>query len=391
MELYSHQKKAIEELHNGCILVAGVGTGKSLTALGYFLTKVWALDKSTPLYIITTAMKRDSSEWEADALKIGIGVDKDISLVVDSWNNIGKYLGVSDAFFIFDEQRAVGKGQWARTFVKIARRNKWIMLTATPGDTWMDYIPVFLANNFYRYRKDFLERHVVFSPYTKYPKVQRYTDVDELVRLRDSITVTMFYRKPTEAHEITKIFPYDEKAYKEITDTRWDFDKDAPIENYSQLCSKWRSISNASEERYLEVLRIMQEHPRIIVFYNFDYELEGLRELLSINNITFAERNGHKHEEVPKGERWAYLVQYASGSEAWNCIETDCIIFFSLNYSYKMMKQSMGRIDRLNTSYTDLYYYRFRSDSKIDKAIERCLNRKQNFNEKMYCEKGKLL
>lgn len=387
MELYDHQNDAIQKLHNGAILVAGVGTGKSLTALGYFLQKVYKDNPIIPLYIITTARKRDTHEWEMECIKSGIGVTYDISVTVDSWNNITKYLDVSDAFFIFDEQRAVGRGQWAKAFVKIARRNKWIMLTATPGDTWMDYIPVFLANNFYRNRSEFIKRHVVFSPYTKFPKVEKYLEVDELIRLRDSILVNMFFHKPATVMEETIVVDYDILAYKELLKTRWDFEKECPIENYSQLCSLLRKISNSHESRIKELLLVLNKHSKCIIFYNYNYELDTLRAVLESNGIEYAEWNGQKHEELPEGERWCYLVQYNAGAEGWNCTQADTLIFYSLNYSYKTSEQAKGRINRLNTPFTNLYYYRFRTESSIDKAIERCLSRKQKFNEKLFIDK----
>jgi hypothetical protein len=49
-----------------------------------------------------------------------------------------------------------------------------------------------------------------------------------------------------------------------------------------------------------------------------------------------------------------------------------------------MMTQAAGRIDRLNTPFTDLYYYVFKSGAPIDQAIDRALRAKRNFNEKLF-------
>ena len=384
IELMPHQKEAIRKLHNGALLVAGVGTGKSLTALGYFTQKVLSKDPDIDLYIITTARKRDTHEWEMEAIKAGIGVEYNANYVVDSWNNIEKYITVEKAFFIFDEQRAMGNGKWGKTFVKIARKNKWIMLTATPGDTWMDYMNVFLANGFYRNKTEFVRRHVVYSAYTDFPKIERYLEVDELIKLREQIVVSMFLKKPATVHEEKIYVEYDESAYKTLLETRWDFEKDQPVENISQLCSMLRRIGNSSPGKQDEVKKLIKRHMSCIIFYNFDYELETLHMLLDEIGVVYAEWNGKRHEPIPKGKRWVYLVQYFAGAEGWNCTLTDTIIFYSLSYSYKTMEQAKGRIDRLNTPHKDIYYYMLVTKSSIDKGIERSLARKKTFNEKTF-------
>lgn len=384
IELMPHQKEAIRKLHNGALLVAGVGTGKSLTALGYFTQKVLSKDPDIDLYIITTARKRDTHEWEMEAIKAGIGAKYNANYVVDSWNNIEKYITVEKAFFIFDEQRAIGNGKWGKTFVKIARKNKWIMLTATPGDTWMDYMNVFLANGFYRNKTEFVRRHVVYSAYTDFPKIERYLEVDELIKLREQIVVSMFLKKPATVHEEKIYVEYDESAYKTLLETRWDFEKDQPVENISQLCSMLRRIGNSSPGKQDEVKKLIKRHMSCIIFYNFDYELETLHTLLDEIGVVYAEWNGKRHEPIPKGKRWVYLVQYFAGAEGWNCTLTDTIIFYSLSYSYKTMEQAKGRIDRLNTPHKDIYYYMLVTKSSIDKGIERSLARKKTFNEKTF-------
>ena len=387
IQLMPHQKEAIRKLHNGSVLVAGVGTGKSLTALGYFTKKVYPKNHSIKLYIITTARKRDTHEWEMECLKAGIGVKFDADYVVDSWNNIEKYVSIEDSFFIFDEQRAVGGGKWGRTFVKIAKKNQWIMLTATPGDTWMDYINVFIANGFYRNKTEFVRRHVVYSAYTNFPKVERYLEVDELIKLREKIIVNMFLSKPAIVHEEKIFVEYDEESYKTLLETRWDLENDCPVENISQLCSMLRKISNSSPDKKRALIRLLRSHKSCIIFYNFNYELDTIRETLDELNISYGEWNGKRHEEIPKGDRWVYVVQYYAGAEGWNCLSTDTMIFYSLSYSYKAMEQAKGRINRLNTPFKDIYYYSLVTKSSIDKGIERCLARKSDFNEKMFVKK----
>lgn len=398
MKLRDYQIGAINNMKNGCILCGGVGSGKSLTSLGYYYIQNggdWSFlegesyvpmdDPPKDLYIITTARKRDTFEWEGELSPFLLAPSNnmyDNNVVVDSWNNIQKYKDVKNAFFIFDEQRVVGSGAWVKAFLKIARGNKWILLSATPGDTWMDYVPVFLANGFYKNKTEFIREHVIYSRYCKFPKVDRYVNTGRLLRLRRSILVDMDFKRETRAHHTDIFVEYDARTYKKIMKDRWDIWKEEPIINASGLCYALRKVVNTSEARQVELLELFEKHPKMIVFYNFNYELDILKELPYGRNVTVAEWNGHKHEPIPTTDKWVYLVQYTAGAEGWNCITTDTIVFFSQNYSYKIMQQSAGRIDRLNTPFRDLYYYHLKTRSGIDLAINKALKSKKKFNEK---------
>ena len=405
MELYDHQIDALKRMHNGCILNGGVGSGKSRTSLAYYFFniakgKVSVNGKGTyavpenpvPLYIITTARKRDTHEWESEMVPFMLSTNeeesvKNIKVTIDSWNNIQKYVGITNAFFIFDEQRVVGKGAWAKSFIKIAKVNRWILLSATPGDTWSDYIPVFIANGFYKNRSEFNTNHIIFNRFTKFPKVEGYFNTGRLINLRNSLLVNMEYEKQTIRHDENIIVNYNRELYKWVNVNRWNIYENKPIQQISELCYLLRRIVNTSDDRKFKVQQIISEHPKVIIFYNFDYELEILRDIGKNMNIKVAEWNGHEHQPIPKTNQWIYLVQYTAGAEGWNCIDTDTIIFFSQNYSYKTMIQAAGRIDRLNTPFRDLYYYHIRSSSGIDLAIYKALKKKKTFNEKKYISK----
>ena len=391
-----HQRQAIEKLHSGSILCAGVGTGKSFTSLLYFCTKVcrsvvWRRDDGSvwlgpmtdpkDLYVITTARKRDTKEWEAECERFDLS---DINVRVDSWNNINKYVGIHDAFFIFDEQRVVGSGSWVKAFITLTKDNEWILLSATPGDTWMDYIPVFVANGFYKNRTQFLRRHAVYNRYSKYPKVDKWLEVSHLERLRREITVVMTFEKKTEQHWMDIWVDYDPSLYKVVAEERWDPYEEKEIRDITGACYLMRRVVNGDDRRLDALRELLKAHPKSIIFYNYDYELAQLHRLASEDGYAVAEWNGHQHESIPQTESWAYLVQYTAGCEGWNCVETDTVIFFSQSYSYKQMTQAAGRIDRMNTAFTDLYYYVLKSKAPIDIAIGRALKGKRNFNEKLF-------
>ena len=396
VKLYDHQLEALNEMKNGCILCGGVGSGKSRTGIAYYFTQEGGklnpyspMKKPRDLYIITTAQKRNTLEWEGDLVPFLLTTNPETNyyknkVIVDSWNNICKYENVKGAFFIFDEQRVCGYGKWTKTFLKIAKVNNWILLSATPGDTWSDYIPVFIANGFYRNKTEFSREHIIYSRFTKYPKIDRYIGQGRLLKLRNDILVDMDFKRKTTAHHEDVYVKYDIPTYKDLVKNRWNPWENKPIKNASALCYLMRKVVNSDESRQVKLLEILEDHPRAIIFYNYDYEMEILKSLAYPRGTVVAEYNGHVHDPLPKGDKWVYLVNYAAGNAGWNCITTDTIIFYSQNYSYKIMQQSAGRIDRLNTPYKDLYYYHLKTRSGIDLAISKALGEKKKFNESRY-------
>ena len=403
ISLYDFQLEAVKKMHNGCILCGDVGSGKSRTSLAYYCLQqnrggdtivYWKMPpKIEDLYIITTARKRDTFEWDAELANFRMSTNPENdafkhSVVIDSWNNIHKYKDVKGAFFIFDEQRVVGRGEWVKSFLKITKVNHWILLSATPGDKWEDYIPVFVANGFYKNRTQFSNEHIIWDPRVSFPKIRGYFNTNRLIRLRDRVLVQMDDQRTTIPHHEDVFVVYDISAYRELTRTRWNPWLEKPIETASELCYAWRKIVNSDDSRQIAVLEILEDHPKAIIFYNFDYELEILREIGYEEGTEIAEWNGHKHDALPTSSKWVYLVQYTAGCEGWNCVTTDTIIFFSQNYSYKVQHQAEGRINRLNTPYQDLYYYHLRSRSGIDLAIHRALMDKKTFNEGAFTKRA---
>lgn len=369
-KLYDYQESVLSQLRTGSILCGGVGSGKSVVGVEYYLRKIppWK-----QLYIITTAKKRNEKEWEEKECPEGL------IPIVDSWNNIKKYVGVKDSFFIFDEQKVTGRGVWVKSFLKITASNDWILLTATPGDTWEDYLPIFMANKFYKTRREFYINHVVFSPWTKFPKIEKYINVSKLEDHKNDILIMMDSNRKIEKKYIDVKVDYDKTKYSSLLNTKMFNNK--PVKNITELLFLERKICNSDSSRFGVIQSILEKHRKIIVFYNFNYELEILRELARFDDIVVSEYNGHKHEKLPDSDKWIYLVQYTSGAEGWNCIQTNTIVFYSLNYSYSIMVQAGGRIDRVNTPFNILYYYYLISESSIDKAIKKALNNKKDFNE----------
>ena len=399
--LYDYQLEAVKNMRNGCILNGGVGSGKSRTGLYYYFSEQGGsyipefIPAKNPrdLYIITTAMKRDSKEWIGELANFSMSPNPECNyynnkIVIDSWNNIKKYADVVGAFFIFDEDRITGKGAWVKTFLDIARKNRWIVLSATPGDNWEQYIPIFVANGFYKNRSEFCREHIVYSRYcTKFPKIEKFIGTGTLIRHRNEILVDMDFNRPTEHHHIDVHCEYDIPKYKNLMKTRWDPYKDEPITQASSLCYALRRIVNEDESRQTALLDIVADNERTIVFYSYDYELDILRNLGYMNDgdaVEVAEWNGHKHQPIPNKKKWVYLVQYTSGCEGWNCIATNTMVFYSQQYSYKVLNQACGRIDRLNTKYVDLYYYHLKSTAPIDWAISKAISEKKTFNENKY-------
>lgn len=399
IELYAHQQEALNKLHNGAILNGTVGSGKSITGLAYYFTKVCDGDLSTlkmgkpiDIYIITTAMKRDKKEWDDECSRYLLSTDANkcyhgVKVVIDSWNNIKKYEGVSGAFFLFDEQRVVGNGAWVKAFLKITKVNQWILLSGTPGDSYMDYIPVFLANGFYKNRTEFIRNHVIYKRYLKYPAVERFVGTKKLAYLREKVLIDMNFKRSTVAHHETIIVPYDVDIYQQLLKTRWNSYESRPVETSAELCYLLRKTVNSDYRRLEALSKLLRAHSRSIIFFNHTYEVELIMDLCKSLDIPCARWDGKKHEPIPNTKRWAYIVQYAAGDSGWNCTDTDTVIFYSQSYSYKSTVQAAGRIDRLNTPFTDLYFFHLRSNAGIDRAIYSALKRKKEFNATRYIKK----
>lgn len=379
MQLFPWQKEAVTKLDTGRVLYGEVGSGKSIATLAYYVEK----EAPAELIVITTAKKRDTGDWQQEARLFGME-----GITVDSWNNILNYIDRKGCFFIFDEQRLVGNGQWVKNFQRIAKANRWVLLSGTPGDTWMDYAPIFIANGFYRNITHFISEHVLYEPYVKYPKVKDYFGVEKLEVLRNELLVEM--PAPRHTKRYVNWMPVDHNADRlaQVFDKRWNVYEQKPIKDASEMWRVGRRVINEDASRLSMIAKLHRSHPRLIIFYNFDYELDILRLLGTTHYQWFdgefevAEYNGHRHDPLPVGESWIYLVQYTSGAEGWNCTSTDAMVFYSLTYSWKNFEQCQGRIDRLNTDFTDLYYYVLVSNTVIDRQIRKALDTKHRFNER---------
>lgn len=374
ISMYEYQLEAINKLQSGMILWGNVGSGKSRTSL-YFYCKNYSNKK---LLIITTAQKRNNGEWLEECKVFGL------KPIIDSWNNIRKYEKYENYFIIFDEDHLTGYGAWSKTFIKMAKCNDWLVLTGTPGDNYSEFMTVFIAKGWYKNKRDFEENHVIYSRYSKYPKVDRYINQGLLEKHRRDILVKMFIEKRPRVHKEIVITQYDISKYKKAYKDKRD-ENNKPFKNATAFCLYLRKICNEDESKIVKVRELLLKHNKVIIFYNYIYEKEILLKLLkTMKTFNVGEYNGQHHDDIPIGERWAYLCQYTAASEGWNCLLCDTMIFFSMSYSYKSMEQAAGRINRVNTPYKDLYYYYLRTTSSIDLSINRALSTKRNFNESTF-------
>lgn len=388
-----HQRDAIRKISNGNVVVGATGSGKSLVGLVYYYTNILEGSvepfrkptKSVSLYIITTATKRDSLDWNSECAEFALSTNQEasvngIKVVIDSWNNIKKYKDIRGGFFLFDEQKTTGYKRWSKIFIRIAKNNRWILITATPSDRWMDLLSVFIANGFYKNKRDFVNQHVTYNPYVKYPSITGYRNVNKLRILKKRIFVIIDYQSPSIIENKVISVDYDVDALTQIEKTEWNPFTDSPIINLSEFASVLRRSLNSHPSRINEAIRIRNTVKKLIVFYNFNFELEILKH--GYSGIKIGELNGHRHDALPVGSDWVYLVQYNSGNEAWECFTTNHMLFYSLNYSFRIMTQAKGRINRLTSGFNYMYYYYLVSNHWLDKGIQKALNKKRDFNNK---------
>jgi hypothetical protein len=347
IELMEHQLDAVNNLGNGKVLWGVTGSGKSAVVLEYYMRN----EAPRPIIVITTAKKRDSLDWYGEAAKFGVSVEPQFSragaITVDSWNNIKNYRGVVGAFFVFDEQRVVGHG-------------------------------------YYTNITDFKLQHVVYEPFTTFPKVKMYLDESRLEKLRNDVLVEMPYQAYTKRVKNYMPVSYDKDLFDQVWDKRWHVYEDRPLKDAAERWRVGRRVVNSDQSRVEFIWDLIHKgvHDKVIVFYNFDYELEILRGLADM--FVVAEWNGHRKNLVPDEGPWIYLVQYNSGAEGWNCTTANAMVFYSMTYSYRTFIQAQGRIDRLDTPFKTLYYYVLVADCITDKAVKRALDQKKNFNERRF-------
>ena len=208
------------------------------------------------------------------------------------------------------------------------------------------------------------------------------------MRNRRQILVPMVYKKVTERKRQLIYSEYNTDNYHKIMKERWNIFEDKPIENASELLQIIRKTVATDPDRKLNAKIMMDAHDRLIIFYNYNYERDVLIEIAEELGKEYFEWNGHAHEDIPDQEQWLYFVQYTAGAEGWNCISTNVIMFYSVNYSFRYMEQAEGRIDRINTPYNVLEYYYLTSHSQIEKDILSTVNRKKNFNASAWVERS---
>lgn len=379
-KLLPAQQQAVSNLANGKILIGDVGSGKSITSMAY----ATSVDPTIKIQVLTTAMKRDSGEWWADAMKMSLPNE----MHVDSWNNIKNYVDREGWFFILDEQKLTGTGAWVEAFYKIAKKNKWILLSATPAEVWTDLMPVFIANGFFKNKSEFDRDHVQYARFVKYPKIEKYHDEWHLEDLKKKLYVELPIVKRAKRNEEIINVGFNAYEQKRIWTDRWHIHEDRPLKDAGEMMRLLRKSCNTDIARYETLKALLKRHPKAIVFYNENPELEILRGLSADLGVPVAEWNGHKHEPIPDGDEWVYLVQYLAGREGWNCITTDTVILYSLPYAYRSVVQAYGRVDRLNTPYPVLNLFILKSRAIIDQGIWKSLGHKKDFQAGRFAKKA---
>lgn len=144
-----------------------------------------------------------------------------------------------------------------------------------------------------------------------------------------------------------------------------------------------RQLCNSKDKQQAFIDLINSINDRVVVFYNFDSELDTLKTLVKDRPI--AEVNGHTNTEqiYHDNDNCVLFVQYQAGARGLNLQDGNKIIYYSLTLSSDLFEQSKKRIHRIGTKYPCFYWILQTKDS-VEESIYKSLNRQEDYNEELF-------
>lgn len=147
-----------------------------------------------------------------------------------------------------------------------------------------------------------------------------------------------------------------------------------------QLCGMY------NEERYSMIKELLEStNDRMVIFYNFNAELEQLKVICEELDKPISQVNGSVKDldNFENIDNTVLLVQYQAGAMGLNLQKANKIIYFSLTESSDLFEQSKKRIHRIGTT-QPCFYYILMCENSVEEDIYKSLLLKQDYNDALF-------
>lgn len=397
--LYKLQEKILNKSKENYLFHLGTGTGKTIIALHHYIKYSYPLD----LIIIAPAVKVKEGGWDREIKfvfnELGLEMPK---YEVVSYSKLKKYVA-KKGHYIFDECHYIKnstslRGKISKELVK-KYATCFSLLSATPASKWEEWCNYFILWGICKNKTEFYKRYVVMGR-QRYGSIEFNTVVGyqntellkEHIKRRTSkkYTVNDMVEMPDLIEQYIEFKCSSE--YKKIKNDRIMESNGSIIklDTISKLYSTLRQQANITDKlEYLEYIINSNEEDNVLIFYNFNYEKDMIINYLKskkikvdyiINGVT---KNYPIKENFELINNTVTLVQIQAGGTGIELTYINKVVYFSPTYSYQDYIQSIGRAYR-NGQENKVLVYKFKVLNSIETDIWECLERKEDFNERLY-------
>ena len=429
MRLFDYQQQIVDEKYEDSkALFMQMGTGKTFVSMAFF-------EKSERAKLLVVCLATKVDDWNRD-LTDELGLDEVVSLNKGTKKNRelmedAQYLVISfesswrldkelvawvddDTYIIVDESHKIKNpsskvGKFMRKLG--AKTDYKTILTGTPqSNGYIDYYNQFhflgyLDMNQTNFKKRYaITQMMQYGAGPIFQEIIGYRNTEELDEMIHNHSV--FYDRKLDDEElpdeIPVYFPSYPKYRKISNDKVYEF-KDGTLEIYDtlgagvmlqrQLASGYISKGGNTEvldKSKLDWMRDFLEgyDERVVVFYNYNAELEQLKQLLERLDRPYSEYNGHRKDlrAFQESSEGVVLANYGSASTGINdFVIASTMVMYSLTTSYIDFEQAKKRIDRIGQTKKPLFYFLIMKGT-IDARVYHSLQEGKDFDERMYAE-----
>ena len=122
---------------------------------------------------------------------------------------------------------------------------------------------------------------------------------------------------------------------------------------------------------------------RVIIFYNFNTELEALRKVLFDRPISIVNGQVKNLKEYENNDNSVTLIQYQAGAMGLNLQKANRIIYFSLPERSELFEQSKARICRIGQE-KQCYYHIMMCHKSVEEKIYECLLMRKDYTDELF-------